>query len=100
ELLTAHDMRGDDAMAVVAAMQKNFNMRQLRASHAVSIALNELREDGTRPLDYVRLHISPTRELLVRPGQEGYEVEDIKIKVESKPVRLEARVRSSFLQAG
>ncbi|MBI1275253.1 peptidoglycan DD-metalloendopeptidase family protein [bacterium] len=100
-VLAAHNVREEDTEAVVAAMARAFKKYDLKAGRTMSIALNAVQEDGHRPVDELSLEISPTRELVVKPDtKKGFRAEAIDIDINREYVKLEGRVRSSFLQAG
>jgi murein DD-endopeptidase MepM/ murein hydrolase activator NlpD len=99
-VLAAHNVREQDTEAVVAAMRRAFKKYDIKNARSMSIALNAVQQDGYRPVDELSLQISPTKELIVKPDTKGFKAEAIEIDVSREMVRLEGRVRSSFLQAG
>jgi murein DD-endopeptidase MepM/ murein hydrolase activator NlpD len=103
-LLGAYSVGEEDTMAVVAALRKAYNPRQLRPGHVMSISLSRppeaTEDDAMQKLDYLKLHLSPTQEIIVEQADQGYQAKKKEIPVKQELAYISATIRSSFLGAG
>ncbi len=100
KIFTDHHVPAMQARAIVAALHKAYNTRQIQAGHSLSMKLERGGENTQLPIE-VTLHLSPEKIVKLRALSGGtYKAEVRDVPLTRRVVRAAARVESSFLQAG